>query len=190
LLPRDVTIRQGLPVTSPARTALDLSTCVPAGVLERALDEALVVLEIVRRDELEDALERAGRRRGTGVFREVLAERAGGTLTESEAERRFLKMIRKAGLPLPETQVPFEGFRLDFLWRDVGVVFEVDGHRYHSSRSAFNRGRRKDAALKTAGLDPNHVTRDEIEFRPLAVIALVAQALARRSVQRSAPDQP
>jgi very-short-patch-repair endonuclease len=152
---------------------------------ERALDEALVVLEIVRRDELDDVLERAGRRRGRRVFREVLAARGGAMLTESEAERRFLGLIRKAGLPLPETQVPFDGFRIDFLWRDVGVVFEVDGYRYHSSRSAFNRGRRKDAALKSADLDPNHVTRDEIEFRPLAVVALVAAALARRSVRRS-----
>lgn len=76
-------------------------------------------------------------------------------------------------------EVPFAGFRIDFLWRDLGVAVEVDGHRYHSSRAAFNRDRRKDAALKAGGIDPNNVTRDEVEYRPLSVVAQVAVALGR-----------
>ncbi len=190
LLARDTTIHQDLPITSPARTLLDLSSCAPPRVVERAIDDALVVLKIVRPEDLEDLAERARYRRGAALFRELLATRKGGTLTESEAERRFLGLIREAELPLPETQVPFKGFRIDFLWRDVGVVFEIDGHRYHSSRRAFNRDRRKDAALKEGALDPNHLARDEIEFRPLYVIGQVAGALARARRQRGDPSQP
>ena len=96
-----------------------------------------------------------------------------------------MALIRKAGLPEPETQVPFRDFRIDFFWRDLGVVFEVDGHRFHSNRLAFNRDRRKDSVLEAAGLDPNRVTRDEIEHRPFGVVAMVAGALARASCRRS-----
>ncbi len=179
LLACDTAIHQGLPITSPARTLLDLSSSAPPRIVERALDDALAVLGIVRPKDLEDVVERARYRCGAALFRGLLATRKGGTLTESEAERRFLALIREAELPLPETQVPFKGFRIDFLWRDVGVVFEIDGHKYHSSRRAFNRDRRKDAALKSAALDPNRVARDEVEFRPLYVIGQVATALAR-----------
>lgn len=187
LLPRDLATVEGLPVTSAARTLLDLSSCLPLRALERALDEALAVLRLVRPRELDDVLERAKYRRGTGHFRDLLAARRGGALTESEAERRFLQLIRDAELPLPETQVPFDGFRIDFLWRDLGVAFEIDGRRYHSSRRAFNRDRRKDAAMKAADLDPNRVARDEIEYRPLYVIAQVAGALGRaRRARRDA----
>lgn len=190
LAERDTSTHQGLPVTSPARTLLDIASCTPERLVERALDAALVVRKIVTRHDLDEVVARAGTHRGKAVLRDLLRQRGGSTLTESEAEERFLDLIRKAGLPLPETQVVFSGYRIDFLWRDLGVVFEVDGYRYHSSRSAFNRDRLKDAALKSAGLDPNHVTRDEIEFRPLAVIAFVAGALARRSVGRWVPHEP
>jgi very-short-patch-repair endonuclease len=179
LLARDTTVHEGLPITSAARTLLDLSSCESPRVVERAIDDALVLLKIVRPKDLEDVAGRARHRRGAALFRGLLSTRKGGTLTESQAEQRFLALIREAELPLPETQVPFNGFRIDFLWRDVGVVFEIDGHRYHSSRRAFNRDRRKDAALKAAALDPNHLARDEVEFRPLYVIGQVASALAR-----------
>ena len=179
MLRRDVTIHERLPVTSPARTVLDVCAGGDAREAERVLDEALVVLEIVRRDQLIDVVQRAGNHQGKSLLRGLMKERSGSNLTESEAERRFLKIVREAGLPPPETQVPFNGFRLDFLWRDLGVVFEVDGRRYHSSRRAFNRDRRKDAAMKAADLDPNHVARDEVEYQPLYVIAQVAGALGR-----------
>lgn len=189
LAERDTSTHQWLPVTSPARTLLDIASCNPERLVERALDAALVVKRIVVGDDLDDVVQRAGTHRGKALLRDLLYHRGGSTLTESEAEERFLDLIRKAGLPTPETQVIFNGYRIDFLWRDLGVVFEVDGYTYHSSRSAFNRDRLKDAALKSAGLDPNHVTRDEIEFRPLAVIAFVAGALARRSVRRWVPEE-
>lgn len=158
--------------------------------MERALDEALVVKKSWFATILTTSCNARAHIEGKALLRDLLHHRGGSTLTESEAEERFLDLIRKAGLPTPETQVIFNGYRIDFLWRDLGVVFEVDGYTYHSSRSAFNRDRLKDAALKSAGLDPNHVTRDEIEFRPLAVIAFVAGALARRSVRRWVPEEP
>jgi very-short-patch-repair endonuclease len=191
LLSRDVRIHQGLPVTSPARTLLDYAAQATPRDAERAVDEALVVLEIVRREELEDVLERAPSHRGAPILKRLLHRRGPAVITESEAEKRFLALIRQAGLPLPETQVPIAGYKVDFFWREYGVAFEIDGYRFHKSRSAFDRDRRKDAAVKDAGVDPNRVSRDQIKYEPLAVVANVTAALTRarlgqRGLERSA----
>ncbi len=179
LLDRDVRVEQGLPVTSPARTLLDEAASVGSRQLERELDEALNVLRIVRLAELEDVLARAHGRRGAAFLRRLLTARATEAITQSEAERAFLHLVRRAGLPVPETQVKLEGFTVDFLWPRQRVVFEVDGYRFHTSRSAFDRDRRKDQVLKGAGFDPNRVSRDQVMHAPLMVIAQVGGALGR-----------
>lgn len=179
LLPRDIRVEQGLPVTSPSRTLLDRAATLTTRELERELDEALSVLRIVQRSELNDTLARASGHCGAGRLRALLERRGDGTVTQSEAERLFLALIRQAGLPEPETQVSIAGFKVDFLWRKERVVFEVDGYRYHSSRRAFDRDRRKDLALKRARVDPNRVSRDQVKYQPMTVLADVAGALAR-----------
>jgi very-short-patch-repair endonuclease len=102
-------------------------------------------------------------------------------ITRKEAEKLFLATIREAGLPEPETQVWLEGFSVDFLWRPQRVVFEIDGFTFHTSRSAFDHDRRKDLVVKTAGWDPNRVSRDQVKYERLTVLAHVAGALARAS---------
>lgn len=184
LLDRDVAIHLGIPVTSPARTLLDLASYATARELERALDEALVVRRIVPPEELDDVAERARGRRGTGLFRQLVADRGGTTITHSEAERRFLQLMRAAALPEPKTQVRVAGFTVDFFWPEQRVAFEVDGFRFHTSRSSFDRDRRKDAALKAAGVDPNRVSRDQVKYQSPMVVAHVAAALARAGTHR------
>jgi very-short-patch-repair endonuclease len=179
LLARDARIRQQLPVTSPARTLLDFAAEAAPRDVEKALDEGLVVLKIVRMAELEDVLERAPNHRGAPILKQLLRHRGPAALTQSEAEERFLKLVRDAGLPLPETQVSIAGYTVDFFWREQRVAFEIDGYRFHTSRSAFDRDRSKDAALKGAAVDPNRVSRDQVKHQPLGVVAYVAGALAR-----------
>ena len=183
LLRRDVRVCQGLPVTSPARTLLDRAGTLTTHDLERELDEALVVLRIVTRGELDDMIERGNGHRGAATLRALMERRADARITQSWAERRFLELIREAGLPEPETQVWLAGFRVDFVWRRERVVFEIDGYRFHTSRSAFDRDRRKDLALKQAQYDPNRVTRDQVKHEPLVVLAQVASALARAAAR-------
>lgn len=181
LLARDVRVEQGLPVTSPARTLLDRAGALTPLELERELDEALAVKRIVTRDELHDVLERGGGRSGAATLRGLLHRRENDSITQSEAERLFLRLIRASGLPEPVTQVRIAGYTVDFLWPEHRVVFEIDGYRFHTSRRAFDRDRRKDRALKEAGYDPNRVSRDQVKHEPLAVVAQVAAALARAS---------
>lgn len=123
------------------------------------------------------------RRPGTALLRRLLDARARETITQSAAERAFLQLVRTAGVPEPETQVNIRGFTVDFLWPRERVVFEIDGYRFHTSRSAFDRDRRKDQALKAAAFDPNRVSRDQVMHEPLSVVAHVAAALTRAGTE-------
>jgi very-short-patch-repair endonuclease len=179
LLIRDVRIKERLPLTSPAWTLLDLAGRLDGRSLERALDEALVVLKIVSRAQMVDVLRRANGRPGASLLRSLMARRKNAAITHSTAERRCLELIRQAGLPEPQTQVRIAGYTVDFLWPAHRVVFEIDGYNFHTSRFAFDRDRRKDGALKAAGYDANRLTRDQVMFEPYLAVAAIAAALTR-----------
>lgn len=184
ILARDVRIHEALPMTSPARTLLDISALVEARSLERALDEALAVSRIVTRSEILDVCDRAGGHAGASALR-ALAARRSTAITHSQAERRCLELIREAGLPEPRTQVRIAGYTVDLFWPDHRVAFEIDGFRYHTSRRAFDRDRRKDITLKGAGVDPNRLSRDQVVHEPLMTVATIAAALTRAARVRS-----
>jgi very-short-patch-repair endonuclease len=178
-----VRIREGLPLTSPAWTLLDLGGCLEPRSHERAIDEGLVVRKLVTRAEVLDVLERADGRHEASRLKGLLERRTTSRITHSEAERRCLELIRQAGLPEPQTQVRIGAFTVDLLWPEHRVVFEIDGYNFHTSRSAFDRDRRKDAALRAAGCEPNRLSRDQVMFEPVLSIAAIAGALARALVR-------
>jgi very-short-patch-repair endonuclease len=177
---RETRIREGLPVTSPARTALDIAADVSLRELERAVDEALVG-RLVRYSELRAAASQAKGRRGGPLLSAVLDHRGAPTITRSEAEERFLELVRDAGLPEPEVNVHLNGYEVDFFWREQNVVVEVDGYTYHATRGAFERDRAKDATMIAAGIQVMRITWLQMERERLAVVVRVAQTLARRS---------
>jgi very-short-patch-repair endonuclease len=174
--PRDIRTYELLPVTSPARTVLDLASIERAREVERALDEG-IVRKILRVVEVEDVLSRASGLRGVPLLAGILERRRGPTVTRSEAEERFLSLIRDALLPPPEINVSIHGYEVDFLWRKQRLVVEVDGYAYHGNRGAFERDRRKDAQLHAAGLSTMRVTWLQMQDEPYALIAHVAQGL-------------
>ena len=178
LHPSEVRIRERLPVTSPARTLFDVADELPERAVERALDEGLD-RGLVRISQVRLVIARNPAREAVTILGRLLDQRTGSTISRSEAEERMLALIRDARLPRPEMNVPLLGFTADFLWRELKVVVEVDGHRYHSSKSAFERDRRKDAVFRAEGWDVIRVSRNQVFHDPLAVIALVATAIAR-----------
>jgi very-short-patch-repair endonuclease len=177
---RDVRTLGRIPITTPARTLLDLATVVHPHTLERALAEAQVRRLVPRRD-LIDQLGRNRSRRGTRVLRDLLDLEDGPALTRSEAERRLLKLVRAAHLPLPETNASLGRHEVDFLWRERRLVVEVDGFRFHSSRVAFERDRERDARLAATGHTVLRVTWRQLVQAPEAVVARIAAALAVRA---------
>lgn len=177
---REVRICQGLPVTSPARTFVDMAAAVTMRELERAVDEALV-RRIVRLQQLRDAVARDKGRAGAPLLATLLNHRGNSTVTRSQAEERMLEIIRAADLPPPECNPRVNGYEVDFLWRPQQVIVEIDGYAYHSSHSAFERDRAKGAALGAAGFLVIRVTWLQMEHETLIVVSNLAQALARRA---------
>jgi very-short-patch-repair endonuclease len=182
LKPEDVAAVHGIPVTTPVRTIVDLASAVSARELEQALAQA-ERRQLVTLEELRVLVDRRPGRTGTPALRALLQHHGSPAPTRSEAEERYLALIRRAKLPTPEANVVLGGHELDFLWRSEGIAVEVDGFAFHSSRSQFERDRRRDAELLAGGIQVIRVTWRQIEAEPYAVLACLAQALARAGLR-------
>ncbi len=154
LSPRETTVRHGLRITTPARTLRDLRSVIKPAALERATNEARVL----------------------GLVRD--AEGTGPSITRSEAERRLLALLRRAGLDATTTNTSVAGYEVDLLFADQRLVVEVDGYAFHRTRAAFERDRRRDADLVAAGYRVIRVTWRQLTTEREAVVARLAAALA------------
>jgi very-short-patch-repair endonuclease len=184
---RDIRIRNGLPVTSPARTLLAIAGRLTERQLELALDQAIVA-RVVRVSDVAELLTRTAGIPGRPRLAALVARQASTMLTRSEGEERMLALIRSAQLPQPEVNVRVHGYEVDFFWRAERFVLEFDGFRFHSTRRAFEHDRRKDAALRAAGVATVRVTWDQLQHEPHAVLARLAQALVRQTLQAFQAD--
>jgi very-short-patch-repair endonuclease len=171
----DRTTRERIPVTSPARTLLDVAAYLPLRDLNRAADEARVH-HLVTDDSLDEQLKRYPHHRGTAALTRAI--QTDPALTRSEAERKLLELIRAARLPEPRTNARVGRWEVDFLWREHRLIVEVDGYAFHSSRSSFERDRRRDAELGRYGYRVLRFTWRQLSGEPEAIIATLATALA------------
>jgi very-short-patch-repair endonuclease len=174
---QDFRWRDGLPVTSPGRTAIDLAGRGDADDTIRVLAE-MRALGLVRDSELRAAMKRSPGRHGVGPLKAILSQESGSVLTRSEAERRLLALTAAAELPPPQANARVLGFEVDAFWRKQRLVVEVDGYAFHGHRKAFERDRRRDQTLTTAGYKVLRVTWRQLEAESLAVVARIAQALS------------
>lgn len=163
----------GLPVTSVARTLVDVGAVVRPVVLERVLDDALR-RRLTSVDELDALVRRLGRhgRSGVPALRELLAERRGvDAVTETGFETQLLRVLRRHGLPRPATQYRLHDrdgsfvMRFDAAYLDAKVGIEADSERWHMDRQRFQDDRRKRARAAALGwrvlaFTYAHVTRD------------------------------
>jgi very-short-patch-repair endonuclease len=177
----DRRVRSGIPVTSPARTLADLSGRLTQAQLEATVNEAdkLDRIDPVR---LREALEKMRGEHGVGALIRLLDRRT-FRLTESELERRFLRLVRDAGLPPPQTGVWLNGFRVDFFWPELDLVVETDGLRYHRTPAQQTRDRRRDQVHTAAGLTTLRFTHAQVRYESAEVgetLLRVAERLARR----------
>lgn len=180
---RDVRMRWGFPVTAPARTLIDWAGVTAGRELERALNEARVQ-KLVSDSELQAALERCPLRSGVGRLRRLLETEQGPAPMRSEAEWRLRQLIARAQLPRPRYNARLHGYEVDVLWEEARVVLEADGYDVHGHRAAFERDRERDQRLAAAGYTVIRVTWRQIRDEPEAVVARIAQALARADGRR------
>jgi very-short-patch-repair endonuclease len=113
---------------------------------------------------------------GVKALRRLL-DRQTFSVTDSELERRFLKLIRRAGLSVPKTQQRIEGFRVDFLWPELRLVVETDGLRYHRTAAQQAKDRLRDQALVAVGLTVLRFTHAQVVFEPSRVVETIRAVL-------------
>lgn len=177
----EITEIDGIPVTTVSRTFVDLAGLIPRDHLAKALREAdrMQLLDVRG---IERALARVLRRTGVGHqrMREALAEYAplAQHRTRSALEDDFLRLVHRAGLPLPQTNVLLHGFEVDALWRARRLVVELDGRAFHRDRHAFQRDRERDRALALSGHTVLRYTYEDVVKRGARVVAELRAALA------------
>jgi very-short-patch-repair endonuclease len=180
----DVVHRHGIPVTSVVRTLLDLAPRLPRAQLEATVNEA-DKLDLIDPERLRVALEERQGQEGVAALRELL-DRQTLTLTDTELERRFLPIVRRAGLPRPGTQRRVNDFRVDFFWPELGLVVETDGLRYHRTPAQQARDRLRDQTHSAAGLTPLRFTHAQVVYEAghvRHVLGAVASRLAPRALR-------
>jgi hypothetical protein len=179
----DVTTIDGIPVTKPARTLLDLATVEPEAVIERCLDD-LLRRHLVSLSFLERWLQdpRRRRHRGTKVLQRLVAARATMGVTESPLETELLKLLQRSGLPIPMLQYVVEDHgrfvaRLDLAYPAARVAIEADGFRYHDGRKAFDSDRARGNDLQTLGWNVLRITSQHLAEDPIGVARWIRRAL-------------
>jgi very-short-patch-repair endonuclease len=173
--------RDGIPVTTPIRTMIDIARWLDPPRLERAVNEA-DRLDLVDPPALLAALGAHPGERGVGPLRSLLGDRV-FRLTDSELERRFLRIVHRAGLELPLTQQMVSGFRVDFHWPELGIVVETDGLRYHRTPAQQARDLRRDQAHAAAGLVPLRFSHAQVRFEAERVARTLYETSQRRRVE-------
>jgi hypothetical protein len=168
----------GIPVTHPIATLVDLAADIPEGQLEAAVNEA-DHLKLVNPERLRAGIDALPEWPGAKRLRGLL-DGPTITLTTTELERLFLPLALGVGLPLPQTQTRLDGYRVDFYWPDLGIVVEADSLRYHRTPFKQARDKRRDNAHAGSGLTPLRFTHGQICHEPAYVRATLARAMRLR----------
>ena len=167
---------EGIPITTPVRTLIDLATRYEQGPMERAINEA-DKLGLVRTDDLRRALDDHGGEPGVGRLRAILDRRT-FAYTRSELERAFLPLARRAGLPKPRTSVYLNGHEVDFYFPDLHLVVETDGLTYHRTPAQQAKDLVRDQDHTAAGTTPLRFTHAQIKYEPERVLRVLRKAVA------------
>lgn len=183
---------RGIACTAMAKTLLDFAAVAPIWELRKAVSEA-EVLRILDHAAVRALIRRHRGRRGVARLRMVMDEiRPETKRTRSEMEREFLRLCEKAGLSLPEVNVPLRVDRRflkpDFLWRKAGLILEADSRTYHDTDSAFQIDRKREQRLQLAGWEVSHCTWEQIFLEPAALAKTVRSLLARAEQRRRWAD--
>ena len=168
------TVHDAVPITTPARTLLDVAEVLPRRALERVVAEAehqrLFDLAAIER-----VLDAHPHRHGAGRLASLLADAGvGDELTRSELDERVLEICDRHGFPRPLVNARVAGLEVDFYWPSARLVVEADSRRYHLTAAAFERDRERDAHLMLRGVRVLRLTSRRIAREPDAIAATLS----------------
>jgi very-short-patch-repair endonuclease len=179
VLPSEIHFCEGMPITSPSLTLLDLGGVLGEASLAGCLNEARVHDQVTD-EELHATLRAHRNRRGARALAKLLAREESEFAVESEAERLCLELMIEHGLGPDASQVRIGPYRVDFLYERERLIVEVDGFKYHRTRDRFIRDRRRRAHLLTLGYEVLSVTWADLTERPAGTMANVHRIRAAR----------
>lgn len=181
---REIWRRQGVPLTSPARTIVDCAGSNPAGV--GALVEQAAVLSLLDIAAIDRVLD-GPRRRGTRKLLRAIApwrRYKRGIKLRSRMEAKLLPLLTEAALSIPETNVKLriagKTYEVDFLWRRQKLVVETDGGRFHDNAAAGSRDSKRNRTLLAAGYAVPRLGWEDLRDRPQATLDEIARLLRAR----------
>ncbi len=173
----DATIVSGIPVTTIARTLVDLAAVLGDEALGRVCHEALVRDRATPR-KAEAVLVRRPTSPGAARLRRLL--HGDEPLLLSRLESRFLQLLRGANLPLPQTNRQAGGHWVDCRWPERFLTVELDGYRFHNSRQAWEKDRARERAARARGDEHRRYTWADVVDRPEGTLAELRALLAPR----------
>ena len=133
----EIRLIDGLPVTSPVQTLVDLAAELRPIAIERAVNDA-DKRDLIDPEALRVALDDHAGEPGARLLRQIL-DRLTFRLSDSDLEIYFRPIAASAGLPSPLSKPRVNRFEVDFFWPDLGLVVEADGLRYHRTHSVPGR---------------------------------------------------
>lgn len=170
-LPSDeVTVLDGIPVTSVNRTLFDYAGASSVDRLEAAIREA-EYRRLWDHLSLPALLARHPGARGNANLRLCL-ERLGRTagFTRSDLEELFLPFLDRFGLSRPHLNARFqvrgEWIEVDCLWRKERLAVELDSRAAHETRAAFETDRDRDRRLQSEGWRVVRITWRQLHEEP------------------------
>jgi predicted transcriptional regulator of viral defense system len=190
LAPQDFTVNDGIPVTSVARTLLDLSAVVKAPDLATALDRAerLALFDLKA---VVDVLDRGKGRRGARALRRAIAAYEPST-QKSNLERRFKELLGTApDIPSPAFNALVDGetgtHEVDAFWPGQRLAVQLDGFEFHRTRRDHERDAASDADLELVGHRVMRLTWDDVTAHGERTLRRVRMASAgpREGVRRA-----
>jgi len=158
---------RGIPVTTVARTLVDLAAVLPADALGRACHEA-GVLHGTTPKSVREVIGRRPGSRGVGKLRRIISGEEKVVL--SRLEERFVQRLEAAELPLPVTNRVAGGRRVDCRWPERRLTVELDSYTYHSSRHAWERDRRREREAYARGDQFRRYTWEDVFEHPGAMM--------------------
>jgi hypothetical protein len=181
----DLTRIERIPITSLARTQLDLAAMLPTPRLEKALERS-EELRLFDLHELEAVLGRYSHHPGSKPLRQTLAiYRPSPVFTRSGLEQRFLALVKRAGLPIPAMNFNVSGYEVDAYWEPERFAVELDVYETHGSRAAFERDPLRQEDLKLVGVEMIRVTGQRLDREPQRVMKRLDELLTQRRQQLS-----
>jgi len=179
----DRAVCEAIPLTSVARTLLDLAAILSPVRLDRAIERS-EELRLFDLRSVEALIDRAGSHPGRGRLRRAIAiYRDEPAFTRSRLEQRFLDLVKRAGLPAPSMNFWEGKFELDAYWRSERFVVELDVYETHGSRASFESDRVRQEELKLMGIEMIRVTGPRLDREPGAVAQRIGALLEQRRGQ-------